>query len=154
MSFVLRAAKVEEAQSLSVLALRSKAYWAYSADFMAAVADELTLSCQQLLSEQWACQVAEGKDIVLGYALIDKTHAGQWQLDALFVEPQAIGQGVGRALMDWVKQHMAEHNITSLIIQSDPHAEMFYLAMGAKRIGELPSASIAGRMLPLLELAV
>jgi hypothetical protein len=34
------------------------------------------------------------------------------------------------------------------MIESDPFAEKFHLALGAARIGEAPSGSIAGRMLP------
>ena len=37
------------------------------------------------------------------------------------------------------------------LLGSDPHAEAFYLAAGAVRIGSRPSDSIAGRELPLLE---
>ena len=36
-----------------------------------------------------------------------------------------------------------------LIIQGDPNAEKFYLASGAKRVGEQESASVKGRYLPL-----
>jgi len=39
-----------------------------------------------------------------------------------------------------------------LRIASDPHAEAFYLACGAVRVGAAASASIPGRELPLLEL--
>ncbi len=38
-----------------------------------------------------------------------------------------------------------------LSIQSDPHAEGFYLRLGARRTGEAPSQSIPGRLLPMLE---
>jgi SAM-dependent methyltransferase len=41
-----------------------------------------------------------------------------------------------------------------LTIDADPHAEAFYVAMGAARVGESPSGSIPGRMLPRLELSV
>jgi hypothetical protein len=33
-------------------------------------------------------------------------------------------------------------------IDADPNAEAFYLAMGAVRIGQTPSGSIPGRVLP------
>lgn len=39
-----------------------------------------------------------------------------------------------------------------LVIQGDPHAASFYHACGAKQIGAKVSASIPGRMLPLLEI--
>ena len=40
----------------------------------------------------------------------------------------------------------------TLHIHSDPFAEGFYLRNGAIRIGETPSGSIPGRLLPLLRL--
>ena len=42
----------------------------------------------------------------------------------------------------------------TLRIEADPYAEPFYQAMGAMRIGETPSGSIPGRMLPLLHLTL
>jgi hypothetical protein len=39
---------------------------------------------------------------------------------------------------------------TSFWMIADPHAEGFYLAMGAVRLGETPSESVRGRMLPMM----
>jgi len=36
------------------------------------------------------------------------------------------------------------------MLDADPDAEPFYLHHGARRIGEVPSGSIPGRMLPRL----
>jgi hypothetical protein len=41
-----------------------------------------------------------------------------------------------------------------LIVQSDPHAEGFYRAMGAMRIGTQASTVIPGLALPLLGLSL
>ena len=43
-----------------------------------------------------------------------------------------------------------EAGYTSLLIEADPNAVGFYEAMGADRIGEVPSGSLPGRTLPLL----
>jgi hypothetical protein len=37
-----------------------------------------------------------------------------------------------------------------VLIDADPFAEGFYLAMGAERIGEVASDALPGRMLPQL----
>ncbi|WP_067619878.1 hypothetical protein [Alicyclobacillus acidiphilus] len=47
--------------------------------------------------------------------------------------------------------HFMEQCRDELTIRPDPNAEPFYLAMGAQRVGEVPSGSIPGRMLPLLQ---
>jgi hypothetical protein len=38
-----------------------------------------------------------------------------------------------------------------ITLEADPGAEPFYLAMGARRIGSVPSGSIPGRFIPLLD---
>ncbi len=37
----------------------------------------------------------------------------------------------------------------TMLIQGDPHADGFYLAMGARKIGTRSSESVPGRELPL-----
>jgi GNAT superfamily N-acetyltransferase len=65
----------------------------------------------------------------------------QGTLEDLWVDPVAIGSGVGRRLFDHAVVTAAGLGLTSLLIESDPNAEGFYLAMGAERIGERDSAS-------------
>ncbi|EBV1760669.1 N-acetyltransferase, partial [Salmonella enterica subsp. enterica serovar Newport] len=38
----------------------------------------------------------------------------------------------------------------ALLVDADPNAEAFYIRQGAIRIGETPSESLPGRVLPLL----
>ena len=72
----------------------------------------------------------------------------------LFVEPSAIGRGVGRALLADARRDAASRGWTTLRVESDPGAEGFYLAHGARRVGLVSSGSVTGRELPLLELPV
>lgn len=67
----------------------------------------------------------------------------------LFVAPEAIGGGVGRLLYRHVPREAGRLGFTRLAIEADPHAEAFYLAMGAQRIGDAPSGSVPDRALPL-----
>jgi GNAT superfamily N-acetyltransferase len=66
----------------------------------------------------------------------------EFELQALFVEPMRIGQGVGRALMDHAKVFAANVGAHSLVIEGDPHAERFYRAAGGRLIGQRESNSI------------
>ncbi|MYS01695.1 MULTISPECIES: GNAT family N-acetyltransferase, partial [unclassified Streptomyces] len=75
-------------------------------------------------------------------------------LGMMFVEPDAIGQGVGRLLFGHAREQARRLGFTLLTIDADPNAEPFYTAMGAVRVGAVPSGSVPGRMLPLLELAL
>ncbi|MCR9220773.1 MAG: GNAT family N-acetyltransferase [Alphaproteobacteria bacterium] len=148
----IRKAQDEEAAALTALCLRSKAHWGYDAAFMAACREELTIRPQDVLDGVFAV-AEEAPGDLLGVAQI--AAAGDpCDLMLLYVEPAAMGRGVGRALFDWAVGEARRRGIRRMRIEADPHAEAFYRRMGAVRVGEAPSGSIAGRFLPLLELAL
>ena len=144
----IRRARPSEADNLSELALRSKGHWGYDADFLAACRDDLTLSPEDIATS--AVYVHDGGDIALGYYRLLLQDDGVAELDALFVEPAAMGHGVGKRLWQHAVATAAELGCSELVLQSDPQAEGFYLAMGAQRAGDLESTVIPGRMLPLM----
>ena len=144
----IRRARPSEADNLSELALRSKGHWGYDADFLAACRDDLTLSPEDIASS--AVYVHDGEDVALGYYRLLLQDDGVAELDALFVEPAAMGHGVGRRLWQHAVVTAAELGCSELVIQSDPQAEGFYVAMGAQRTGDLESTVTPGRMLPLM----
>ena len=47
-----------------------------------------------------------------------------------------------------------KHPDGRITLEADPGAEPFYLAMGAHRIGSVPSGSIPCRFIPLLEVPI
>jgi len=73
-------------------------------------------------------------------------------IEDLWLYPRLIGRGIGRRLFEHALLTARELGFESLLIESDPNAEGFYLAMGAMRVGERRSPS--GRTLPLLRVAV
>ncbi|MGW3040903.1 GNAT family N-acetyltransferase [Kitasatospora sp. NPDC001159] len=146
----IRPARPAEAELLTGIALRAKAYWGYDEAFMAACRDELTLDAAAIGRAPASTVVAEDGGRVLGFAvLIAAPPSGE--LGMLFVEPDLIGRGIGRALFHHVRDEARALGLRRLTVDSDPHAEPFYLAMGATRIGSTPSGSIPGRELPLME---
>lgn len=72
-------------------------------------------------------------------------------LKDLFIEPKEIGKGYGKALWQYMIEVAKDLGIRTVHFHSDPHAENFYIMMGAKRIGEIESTVFEGRKLPLLE---
>jgi GNAT superfamily N-acetyltransferase len=88
-----------------------------------------------------------GECIVGFYALVRQSRT-EYELDALFVEPAFIGKGFGRLLVEHAKSVASTMGGTKLIIQGDPNAERFYLAMGGVLTGRKESGSIPGRFLP------
>jgi GNAT superfamily N-acetyltransferase len=144
----IRRAYPAEAEVLSALALRSKAHWGYDADFLAACRDDLTLSPDDIANS--TVYVCDGADGPSGYYRLVLQDDGVAELDALFVEPAAMGQGVGRRLWRHAVATAGNLGCSEMIWQSDPQAEGFYLAMGAQRAGESESTVMPGRMLPLM----
>ena len=141
----VRPARVDEAVALTELAMRSKAHWGYDDAFMAACRDELTIREDHIAH----VDVAELDGQIVGMVRLEPEC-----VEDLFVEPTAIGTGVGRVLFRHVVRRAAAEGMARLSIDADPNAEGFYLAMGAVRVGESPSGSIPGRLLPRLELTV
>ncbi|KND28808.1 GCN5 family acetyltransferase [Streptomyces europaeiscabiei] len=147
----IRAGEAAEAAALTELALRSKDHWEYDAEFLAACREELTVRPADVAARRTA--VAEEDGRILGFTTLDG-EPPRGALGMMFVEPDAIGRGVGRRLFAHTMDEARRLGFTRLTIDADPNAEPFYRAMGAVRIGATPSGSIPGRELPLLEVAL
>jgi GNAT superfamily N-acetyltransferase len=148
---VVRPARPAEAPAISALALRSKAHWGYDAAFLAACRDDLTID--PAWCDGVRLVVAEDGGTLLGYARI----AGGppvAELAGLFVDPPAIGHGIGGLLLRHAMRIATGLGVRTLEIDSDPSAEAFYRHAGAVRIGESPSTVDPTRRLPHLMLAV
>jgi N-acetylglutamate synthase-like GNAT family acetyltransferase len=143
----LRRARPEEAGVLTDLALAAKAYWGYDEAFMDSVRDELTFSPDDVVARQFV--VAELDGVVIGFYCLGGTPP-LGELEDMWIRPDRIGTGLGRVLWQDAMAAAAAAGFEHLEIAADPFAEGFYLRMGAERIGEVPSGSIAGRVLPRL----
>ena len=144
----IRRALPSEAGDLSELALRSKGHWGYDANFLAACRDDLALSPDDIATSE--VYVHDEGGAALGYYRLLLQDEGPAELDALFVEPAAMGHGVGKRLWRHAVATATALGCTEIVLQSDPQAEGFYLAMGAERTGDSESTVVPGRMLPLM----
>ena len=147
----IRRARPAEASDLSALAFRSKAHWGYDADFLEACREDLTLSAGDIE----ACQVyvLEAQGRLAGFYRLQAGDAAAELVD-LFVEPGAIGHGHGKRLWQHALAIAERSGFECVVLQSDPHAEGFYRAMGARRVGTTPSTVFPGRVLPLMALTL
>ncbi len=149
----LRPAEASECGALTALALRSKAYWGYDAAFIQACRDDLAVKPQDVAAGRVRVLVED--DTVLGlYALVPDERPQEASMELFFVEPGAIGQGVGRALWEDMVAKARAEGFQRLKIESDPFALGFYRAMGATLSGKVrsPVKGQGGeeRFLPLL----
>ena len=154
MEIRIRNAKANEADQLTQLAMRSKAYWGYSDEFMEACREELAVTSHKINQHIFHFFVAECNGKIVGYYTVESLNNHTFELEALFVEPEFIGQGVGRKLINHAKQLAISFGAKTLLIQGDPNAKAFYLAAGGVQTGERESASIVGRYLPVFEISL
>lgn len=148
---MIRPAHIRDLPALSTLCQRSKAVWGYDAAFMAACVEELTLHAGEL--QETEIGVLEADGVPVGVVQVSSKGAIA-DLERLFIAPEAMGRGHGRDLLAWAVERAQDKGATHMTIESDPGAEPFYLKHGARRVGQVASGSIAGRMLPLLEMPV
>jgi len=153
MSAAIRPARPYEAALLTALCRRSKAHWGNDAAFMAACAAELTVTAERIAAGMTFVREADGA--VAGmYSLDPMDDPARIELDLLYVDPDAIGSGHGRALMEHAKAEARRQGARLLVVQADPNAAGFYAAMGGVQVGDRPSDSVEGRSLPVFEIGL
>ncbi|WYX35583.1 GNAT family N-acetyltransferase [Achromobacter xylosoxidans] len=133
-------------------ALAAKGHWGYSARQLEKWREDLTPR------EAWVDArpfiVAENDAGTIGFYTLETADNGTWALDNLWIDPERIGQGFGRALFAHAVDTARKRGATILTIDAEPHAEGFYMAQGAKRTKAV-AAPIEGdpeRVRPQLEL--
>src|SRR3984893_2772746 len=144
---IIRPPTIEELSELSDLCFRSKAVWGYDEEFMEACRGELSFEPRDL--DLTPIAVAEHDGKLIGVAQV-KVVNGEADLLKLFVEPSALRSGTGKALLVWATDVAKKLGATRLTIEADPDAAPFYRRMGAYDVGQAPSGSVPGRMLPKL----
>ena len=132
----IRPAQEHEAEALSALALKAKAYWGYSADTIESWRQDLSVSSDTITSRP-TFVAAVGDEIAGFYSLVPSTQS--WKLDHLWVLPQFMDRGIGRALVVHALETAVRGGAPCVTIDADPNAESFYLTCGADRCGEVPA---------------
>ena len=143
----IRQALPSEVEHLSDLAVRSKSYWGYSARFMQACLEALTID--KCYIENNPTFVFEAARNTVGFYSLEHISAAEVELSFLFVDPAFIGKGYGRKLMMHAQEKARHLGYTKMIIEGDPNAERFYRSAGGSVIGTRKSASIPNRELPI-----
>lgn len=146
----IRQATKDEAATLTRIAYDAKKHWGYPEHWMQRWNDDLTITEEFIAANH--VYVAEDGDQVSGfYALTIRDQKAE--LEHMWVAPDLIGTGVGKALFLAAMEKAVELKVRSVEISSDPNAEGFYQKMGAYRIGETTS-EVDGepRVLPRLSI--
>ncbi len=145
----IRPARKHEAEVLTAIALASKAHWGYDAAFMEMCRLEMSVSPEDI--ETQTVVVAQVGPKIVGFYSLEPDGTGGGELHKLFVSPDFIGHGIGRRLFEDMCLQASSAGFQTIFLDSDPYALGFYERMGCAVIGEMPSGSIPGRMLPRMQ---
>ena len=151
MDFNIRPAINEDHLLITELSLRSKQSNGYDDDaFMQACREELTVTKADIRGADWwvAQSNGSGKRSLSGCVCLANSIEQSAEVHAFFVDPDCQRQGVGQRLWKTLLERAQQMGIERIVLDSDPNAVPFYRALGFEVIGEKPSGSIAGRMLP------
>ena len=141
-------AQPNEAATLSAIAWAAKASWDYPSDWLQQWREQLTIT-PVFIAENETFGAITNRQTVAFHALVQS--ADVLRLEHLWVSPDWMGQGIGRALFRHAAKRAAARGALSLTIEADPNAEPFYRRMGAVRRGVI-ATEIDGRRrdLPIL----
>lgn len=145
---LVRPAWSDEGPVLTELAMEAKARWGYDDAFMALCRDELTITSRRIACER--VRVAEVSGVAAGFSSM-KVGERKASIEDLFVSPRFMGVGLGQILVEDFLGYARRHGIATVHVEADPNAAPFYAHLGFSQCGEVPSGSIPGRMLPLME---
>ena len=151
MSIEIRRAQPSEAEVLTAIAHAAKRHWNYPEDWIAQWQLDLTITPEFIIENE--VFVALVNEQIVGCCALVLTDSLA-EIEHMWMRPEHMGTGVGRALFTHAKQRAAERGARSLELSADPNAEGFYARMGAKRIGEI-SAGMSGqenRVLPRMSM--
>jgi N-acetylglutamate synthase-like GNAT family acetyltransferase len=150
MGIQIRRAKPDEAGVLTELAHAAKRHWGYPENWIAQWKTELTITAEFISQNEVFVATADNE--IIGCCALVLTDSLA-EIEHMWIRPDQIGGGLGRALFNYAKQRAENLGVSVLELSADPNAERFYEKMGAKRIGGVP-AQIAGhaRVLPRMRI--
>lgn len=147
----IQRAQPTDAPQLTALAMRSKDHWDYGPDQIHAWEEDLTVT-PEYIAANGVYQLTQGDNLIGFYAFQPQSETVV-KLTFLFVDPQYIGHGHGKRLLEDFWQRMEGTPYQQVVLDADPNAAPFYQRLGFEVIGQLPS-SIEGRFLPIMAKAL
>jgi|SRR5215207_1586610 len=139
-----------DAETLSQVAIRAKAYWGYPKNLLEVWKPTLTFSPEYFNeNESW---IAEVDNRPIAFYTLQEQDGIAW-IENLWVLPEYIGKGVGKQLFHHALSRTRVLGYRILQLEADPNAVGFYGKMGMRKIGERRS-EVDGqpRVLPMMEI--
>ena len=141
MAVLIRDAREAEQRSLTELQRRASLHWEAYREQLLSHPEVVELPLEQIADG--LVRVAELGGEVVGFAVLFRLAHGACELDGLFVEPERMGSGVGRALVEDAAQTARERGATRIEVVANPEAVGFY-----ERVGFIGTADVPTRFGP------
>ena len=116
---------------------------------LAAHPDAIELPAEQITAG--LVRVAEQKGVIVGFAVLLERSGDACELDGLFVEPDRMGAGIGRRLVEDAKRIARERGAMRIDVVANSQAVALYEAVGFTPAGE---AQTRFGLAPRMSLAV
>jgi N-acetylglutamate synthase-like GNAT family acetyltransferase len=152
MNIHIRRAHPDEAEPLTEIAHAAKRHWGYPENWIQHWKEDLTITPEFIAANEVFVAMVDNE--IAGCCALAFT-GSNGELEHMWIRPEHMGTGVGRALFNHVRERAADLNIPALELSADPNAQGFYERMGATRVGEVP-ANVEGtaRVLPRMKVAI
>lgn len=130
----IRSATVAEAARLEALQRRSSDIWEQYREQLAAHPEAIELP-PRYIRNGWVHVAVGDDDVPVGFSVVVPTDDQCDELDELFVEPEHLHRGIGRALIDDAVKRASARGSRCLEVTAGP-AQGFYERTGFNVIGE------------------
>jgi GNAT superfamily N-acetyltransferase len=124
----VRGARPGDFERVRELTLESKAHWGYDRDFVRRWAEGLSF---ESACERW---VAELDGAIVAWAALVPPADGVAVLDDLWVDPAAMGRGLGSRLFRLAADRARELGAQRLEWGAEPNAVGFYEKLGGRKL--------------------
>jgi ribosomal protein S18 acetylase RimI-like enzyme len=142
-TIVIRPAVAAERQALEALQLRASLHSGRWTEHLRAHPDAIQIPAEHI--ERGLVRVAERDGAPAGFATLLPPVNGVCELDAIFVEPAAMGTGIGRRLIDDAVVIARRSGAASIVVVANPDAFAFYERLGFSGEQEVATRFGAGR---------
>lgn len=130
---IIRSARPAERRPLEELQRRASVHEPMYRKQLEAHPDAIELHAEQIRAG--AVRVAEHGGAVVGFAVLLGPIAGRCELDGLFVEPERMRGGIGRALVEDAKRLARVRGASGIDVTANPQALAFYRRLGFRASG-------------------
>jgi GNAT superfamily N-acetyltransferase len=117
---------------LEALQRRSSDVWEEYREALAANPDAIELP-QTFIDRQWVRVAVDDRGAPIGFSVVIPGHGGAHELDGLFLEPDRMRCGVGRALVEDAAARASRQGAECLEVTAGP-AQGFYERVGFYRV--------------------